>query len=370
MYAYIDETGNTGKNIFDSNQPVFWIGAMMTYHDFDKEWSNDLKAILNSHKVSELHATKLGINNIEKMAKSLKELIQNAGAKFFFARIIKRDLAAFKFFDTFFDPGENNALSQYQYNLRPLRLLLLSKVSILLDDIMLQNFWEILLSKNNQEIEIQKILEKIIDRSQYIPDERSRQLIHDALTWAIKNPKAIDASSYSKQARQIHMPNMVGFTALMRGIHDQSKAWNSQVEKIKHDRQDQFKTSLIDWHNLFSNFDPISIQLPFEGTMDMQVVPNSKFSVEANSTPGLEVIDTALWIVQRNFCGEKFTGKCERLRKYIMANSSYYDMSMENAEKTFISDVNKFDPITSDRIQPAMMFLKREENQRVSRMHI
>ena len=30
MFAYVDETGNTGKNIFDLDQPDFFTGALIT----------------------------------------------------------------------------------------------------------------------------------------------------------------------------------------------------------------------------------------------------------------------------------------------------------------------------------------------------
>jgi hypothetical protein len=35
MYAYVDETGNTGNQIFDPNQPLFITAAMMTRVNFD-----------------------------------------------------------------------------------------------------------------------------------------------------------------------------------------------------------------------------------------------------------------------------------------------------------------------------------------------
>ncbi len=35
IYAYVDETGNTGHNLFDEVQPDFFTGALITKGDFD-----------------------------------------------------------------------------------------------------------------------------------------------------------------------------------------------------------------------------------------------------------------------------------------------------------------------------------------------
>ena len=35
MFAYIDETGHTGSNLFDSVQPIFYYGVFSCKVDFD-----------------------------------------------------------------------------------------------------------------------------------------------------------------------------------------------------------------------------------------------------------------------------------------------------------------------------------------------
>jgi hypothetical protein len=41
-YAYTDESGNTGLNLFDKNQPIFWTGTLVAYADVD---SNTVRSI-------------------------------------------------------------------------------------------------------------------------------------------------------------------------------------------------------------------------------------------------------------------------------------------------------------------------------------
>ena len=40
IYAYVDEFGNTGKNIFDPSQPDYFAGALIFKGDFDL-WYTD-----------------------------------------------------------------------------------------------------------------------------------------------------------------------------------------------------------------------------------------------------------------------------------------------------------------------------------------
>ena len=95
-----------------------------------------------------------------------------------------------------------------------------------------------------------------------LPDERSRELVSDAVTWAIENPEAIYLHTNSKLVRYGNLPNMVAFGNLLEGIEDRSKAWKRPVKKILHDRQSQIGTTLKYWHELFSNASPNHLSGP------------------------------------------------------------------------------------------------------------
>ncbi len=115
MYAYVDETGNTGNALFDPEQPVFITAAMMTKTNFDAVWKGDLKAIAGRVGVSALHANELGIGRIEEIADDLLRVIKKADARFVVSRLEKSYLAAAKVFDTYFDAGENLAVPWHAY---------------------------------------------------------------------------------------------------------------------------------------------------------------------------------------------------------------------------------------------------------------
>ena len=38
LFAYVDETGNTGHNLFDEAQPDFFTAALVTKGDFDIQY--------------------------------------------------------------------------------------------------------------------------------------------------------------------------------------------------------------------------------------------------------------------------------------------------------------------------------------------
>ena len=120
MYAYIDESGNTGFNLFDPEQPYFLSLAMSSHVDFDKVFKERVERISRFAGVSHLHASQMGIEGVETIAQDVLELIQFSQVRFHLAVVSKPDLAAIKFFDAVFDPGENFAASHHSYGIRGL----------------------------------------------------------------------------------------------------------------------------------------------------------------------------------------------------------------------------------------------------------
>lgn len=68
MYFYIDESGQTGGNLFDPAQPVFYYGMLSSKFDIDSFAVDRLKRIRNSLKVPRLHAAELGVAKLDAIA--------------------------------------------------------------------------------------------------------------------------------------------------------------------------------------------------------------------------------------------------------------------------------------------------------------
>ena len=103
LYAFVDETGNTGHNLFDEAQPDFFTAALITKGNFDISFEKRTKAIADRLKVPALHGKDLGVGRIEAVAPDLLDLLQAAKAHFFVSRVEKRYLLASKVFDTLFE---------------------------------------------------------------------------------------------------------------------------------------------------------------------------------------------------------------------------------------------------------------------------
>ena len=106
LRAYIDESGNTGFNLFDAEQPFFLNVAMSSHVDFDSVYLERVRKIADTASAPYLHASELGAEGVEAVAQSLVELVQFSQVRFYFAAVDKRDLAGMKFYDAVFDPAE------------------------------------------------------------------------------------------------------------------------------------------------------------------------------------------------------------------------------------------------------------------------
>jgi len=343
MYAYIDETGHTGPNLFDKSQPIFMTGALITKVDFDVLYTSPIRRLAQQLNSDQIHASQLGISELEKIAFNLLKILKKADARFFLVRVEKAYLAATKLFDTLFDSAENLAVPWTLYNLKLLRLLLMFKVSSLLDEELAKQFWISIMNPVKEQayegfIEALRELNTRIDA---LPDQRSQQVVSDAITWAIENPEAIYLHTNSKLVRYGNLPNMVAFGDLLEGIDDQSKAWNRQVKTILHDRQSQIGTTLKYWHELFSNASPKPIKWPGERPYVFQKVAGSNFTLSAAAdSVGIQVIDTVLWLFKRLDDKKPLSDGCAKLMDYLLKKTRVSDLSFQNVYSQLDADLN------------------------------
>ena len=60
LYAYTDESGNTGENLFDEAQPVFWTGTLLSKKDLNIDGASLVRECQILLGVQELHGKELG----------------------------------------------------------------------------------------------------------------------------------------------------------------------------------------------------------------------------------------------------------------------------------------------------------------------
>lgn len=332
MYAYVDETGNTGANIFDPEQPVFMTAALITKTNFDLVHKRDIARIARIVGENELHANAIGIERIEQIAEYLLALFKRCDARFFVSRIEKRYLASAKFVDTLFDSFENKAVPWHVYNMRPMRLLLVFKVASILTEDTAKKFWASILEKHEQksyEIFLES-LQELRANVDVLPDQRSRQLITDAIDWATQNSESIYIHTNSKAARLGHLPNLAVFPNLLDGIEQRSKLWKRQVVEIVHDRQSQFQGTLRDWHELYKNAAPDVIAWTMGEKYTLRRVEGSDFRISsAQESAGIQAIDTVLWLFKRVVEEKPLGYRSARLMNHVFKRAYQNDLSFE-----------------------------------------
>lgn len=330
LYAYVDETGNTGAKLLDDDQPLFITAALLTRSDFDQRFEGEVRAIASSIGETEIHANRLGVGRLETIAPAMLKVVRKAGPAFFLARVEKRYVLASKIFDTIFDSFENKAVPWHIYNTRPLRLMMVFKLASILDDALAQEFWDALLDKNDNRAhaKMAQFCVSLRARVDLIPDARSREIAADALDWAAANPEALEFVHSDKVGRKSHLPNMVGFGNLLAGIERQSNVWSRPVDMIKHDRQHEFEPAIKFWHEMYSNAREDVVTLPLGEKMVLRKVFGSRLAISsAQDSAGIQVIDVILWLFARSLKGEQLPDNCQALLNYVYGRAYQDDFS-------------------------------------------
>jgi len=372
MFAFVDETGNTGRNLLDEAQPDFFTGALITKTNFDLVYASKIEALAAKFGEDPLHGKDLGFGRVEEIAESLLRIFKKADARFFMSRVEKRYLLATKIFDTFFDSGENAAVAWRHYNIRPLRLMLAFKVASLVTEDVAKRFWDMLLEKNAAKARaaLPEICQALIDRAGELPDERSQQIVSDGLAWARDYPETIHVHLDTRQARNGHMPNLVAFANLLEGLEFFSKKWNRRVRRITHEQQSEFDKTLREWHELYSTASDEPIHMPGEVIVFQKVV-GSEFEVKKSSeSAGIQAIDIVLWLYLQYTREAGFPPDCARLMNYVFGHAWMNDFSYAGVEKQFAERFGRIlsTPISAEQEAEARKHIAQDEARRIQSM--
>lgn len=371
LYAYVDETGNTGHNLFDEAQPDFFTAALITKGNFDEVHSQAALKLGASLGVDSLHGKELGIRRIEEIADDFLALLKEARAHFFISRVEKKYLLVAKLFDSLFDSGENAGVAWHHYNLRPLRLMLVFKLALVVDEETAHLFWQCIIEPNERKAYemLPRICARLHGNLLRVPDEKSREILGEGLEWARLYPEAIQIHTDRKLSRQAHFPNLVAFANLLDGLDHFSKLHRKRVARITHDEQNEFAKSLAAFHELFSTAAPDQIRWAGE-TFALQKVVGSEFEVKTDSrSVGIQVTDLVLWLYSQFRKGRELPTKCSAIVRYVMIHGWESDFSFSGVDCMM---QEKYGAIISTPITPEQeaeareLIAKAEENRMAS----
>ncbi|MBK8160419.1 MAG: DUF3800 domain-containing protein [Rhodospirillaceae bacterium] len=372
LYAFVDETGNTGHNLFDEGQPDFFTAALVTKGDFDTRFGDSIASIARSIGTDSLHARKLGVGRLEKIAPSLLKVLIKANASFFVSRVEKRYLLATKLFDSLFDSGENAGVAWHHYNVRPLRLTLAFKMAFLVDEQTARLFWECVVGQKRNEIvrKLPTICDRLIENILRLPDKRSQEVLKEGLEWARDHPDSIQLNVDQEASRHTHFPNLVAFTNLLDGLDTFSKDRKTSVARITHDEQSEFERTLAACHKMFTNAPADEISWAGE-KYSLQKVAGSTFEVKQDSnSAGIQISDVVLWLYSQFHKNRPLPEGCQSIIMYVMANGWENDFSFSGVERMLIQSYGKVfaEPLTPEQLTAAQDLLGKFEEAKTASM--
>ncbi len=308
MFFYVDESGHTGTNLFDENQPILYYGVLSSKINIDILADKQLSAMRKKLEVSRLHANELGNGGIIQIVDDLISLQKKFSVKFDIYRVAKADHALISFFDQVFDQGLNPAITWSGY-WTPMRYVLLLKLASLFDEEILKIAWKARIELNDKKSEegLIKVCKAIKYRVKDLPDERSRTLIYDTLNWAENNPSKIYYNTKSKKDMLSITPNIIGFQSVMHGIALRLIKPKKVASQIIVDQQSQFNKAQKTLSEFFaSSRDIPAVSGPGLPEISFKGMPTTPISFKAGTeSAGLELVDIYLWIFKRLIEGKE-----------------------------------------------------------------
>ena len=373
MYAYIDESGNTGFNLFDPAQPYFLNVAMSSPVDFDTVFRERLAGIAQRAGVPYLHASEMGLHGVETIARSVIDLVDFSQVRFYFASVNKPHVAAMKFFDAIFDPGENPAAPGHSYILRTLKFLLLLKFVAILDAKDAELFWKAMTSERSGKSEMQAVsaIDNVLERVHMLPDARSRQLVGETLCWARNNIGRFSFWTRRKQTRHGHLPNLFTFPALVESISSAARYWNTEVDAIIHDQQSQFGDTLREWHSLFEGGEPERIFHFGDTPIQFADIRGSRFEIgDSRVSAGLQLVDVVLWTFSRTVSKKPLGPIATELYELCLSPQNMFFMSLDwiVTELEVTMDTVMSRPLSEDQLLDGMRIVDDAERLRQRRI--
>lgn len=310
MYFYVDESGQTGLNLFDESQPVLYYGVLSSPVDLNVRARKAVEGMRTKFGVDRLHAADLGVAKLSTIAGKLAVIQKECSVNFDIYKIDKADHAVISFFDQVFDQGLNKAVPWTSY-WTPLRYLLLAKLAFLFDRSTASKAWAARIERNDTRSneKLFEVIDILLGRIEWLRDARSREIIGDALRWARKYPEEIHYNVYGKKDALQISPNLIGFQSVLHGISSRLKRMNAGASSIIVDRQSQFNKAQEWITDFYQKARGISMEVgPGLPVMDLSHMPDIPISCTAGTdNAGLEIVDIYLWAFKRFFEGKELS---------------------------------------------------------------
>lgn len=300
MFIYADESGNSGRNIFDKNE-WYRLGAIFTLLDAEPSIEAVIRPILLQRGEPRLHAKDMMEHEITPILSDVLDALDTNGPWEFSLTVIHKPyLGTTKFVDTVFDAGENLAVPPMWYNLEFFRHMLCAAIDEALTPMNRKRFWEAYMADDVAEIQrsIRNARTYVLRK---VDDRRLREVIVEGFDFALRHPEELTLSATARRdSYKGHTPNMVAFTCLLRSVHGFVDKHGSPPIAFFHDQQDEFKRTMKEAHEIFG---PVRVKERSGGAipaLERADYDLGRFSMPASKDMVvLQAADLLVWVSQR-----------------------------------------------------------------------
>lgn len=302
MYYYIDESGNTGLNLFDIEQPYFYYGMISSPYDLSfvlSEQYNEIKDILQIPRTSDLHGKKIKSKRFNKIINNLIYITKQWQVSFDIYYLQKSELPIFVFFDFIFDSDINFNVPYFAYRTKIKEILLL-KMSSYFSDNLLQDFWYKVICEKDETLMSQQlslICAILLDKIIQSPKNDLNILLMNGLLWAYKNPNEffvnLNNTAACENMTNIFTPNSILFSKLVLNMRLQSRNnihTHITVDRGKFQEFQSMISMYFNQMNGFKNFNNQSYSFDFNNTPKIQLEYGA-----SQTNLGLQLVDMLIW---------------------------------------------------------------------------
>lgn len=352
MFFHIDESGNTGMNLFDANQRWLSYGMLSSRLNVDVLGRKAHRKMTLRLGVETLHANELGIGGLVEIEDLLLALQKKFRFGFDYYYIDKPVHALVVLFDAVFDAGINGAVKWDLY-WTPLRFLAIHKLASIVDEELLKKAWTLCTTRENktlstQVVELLRELKARTVKSEL--DERAKELFADAFEFGIRNPKDL---GFGVPRAKLVSPNAVGYQFVIRAIaRRMRKVKRKGPVSITLDQQQQFNNAQIETHgNITSIAEGIKsaskedrafyIHHPLLRDMDKEDLELKGMPIIApeisssGASIGLQTVDIFLWITNRWLRGEELPNGIQEVARRFLKDAIIDSISLEGINERY-----------------------------------
>lgn len=367
MYFYVDESGHSGPNLFDEQQPRLYYGTLCSPFDVDAVAAPTIHRLRSKLGVNRIHANEIGNEGLIEIANDLEILSKDLQLRVQLCTVLKPDHAVITFFDQIFDQGVNPANSFAGY-WTPLRYPILFTIAKLFDEALAKRAWDARMQQNSSKAnaEVTSICTILVARAERILDPRLKELITDSLRWAAANAGALSYNATSKTGRLSAMPNMIGFQSVLLAIASQLDKSKKQARRIVIDRQSQFNTSQKSLHEYYLALSKIPV---FKETglpeLDLAGLPDVGLEfLGGDNCVGLELVDIYLWIARRVFENKPVSDKLKSFASRGLGDSIVNEVSLEALENRWMPWFAQLPNPTPEELRDSQKWREPDEEKR------